>query len=197
MNNLTVLPSKRIAPQLPVRKFNARSVIDCRPDTLWKIESGFVITLTWTEDGTLVLLGIWGPGDWVGRSLTQVNPFQIECLTPVKAAPVPIVRVPNLADALMTHLHQLETLMIIRSGKRADIMLLKLLQWLADRFGQNTPKGRLIDLRLTQQDLADLLGITRITVTRILGQLEQQEYIQRLSLQKIILRQDELWHYEI
>ncbi|WP_088888851.1 Crp/Fnr family transcriptional regulator [Leptolyngbya ohadii] len=197
MTAVTPPPLKRIPPQFPVHPFNTRSVIDSRPDVLWKIEVGFARTITWAEDGTLIVLGIWGAGDWVGRSLTQANPFQIECLTKVKAAPIAINQVPDLANTLLTHVHHLEALMVIRSSKRADVMLLRLLQWLADRFGQTTADGRLIDLRLTHQDLADLIGITRITVTRVLSQLEQQHYIQRLPLQKIILQQEDLWHYEI
>ena len=57
--------------------------------------------------------------------------------------------------------------------------------------------GRLIDLRLTHQDLAELLGTTRVTVTRSLIQLEQQGLIQRLSLQRIVLQSTDCWHYEI
>ena len=197
MTAVTLPPWKQATPQFSVHQFNARSVIDCRSNILWKIESGFVRTVTWSEDGTLIVLGLWGARNCVGRSLTQVNPYQIECLTSVKATPIAINEVPDLADTLLTHVNYLESLMVIRSSKRADVMLLRLLQWLADRFGQTTVDGRLIDLRLTHQDLADLIGITRITVTRTLSLLEQQQYIQRLPLQKIILQQKELWHYEI
>ena len=164
---------------------------------VWRIESGFVRTLTWSEDGTLVVLGIWGAGDFVGRALTKINPLQIECLTKVQAALVPIDTLPNLADILLTHLHYSEELMLIRGSKRADVMLVRLLSWLADRFGQTTTHCQLIDLRLTHRDLAELLGTTRVTMTRILNQLEQQQYIQRLPLQQIVLRQEALWHYEI
>lgn len=197
MTHLTFLPLNQVAPKPSVRQFNTRSTIDGASNLLWRVESGFVRTVTWAEDGTLVVLGIWGAGDWVGRPLTQVNPFQIECLTKVTAAPIAMDQMANLADTLLTHVHHLEALMIIRGSKRADVMLLRLLQWLANRFGRTTADGRLIDLRLTHQDLADLIGITRITVTRILSQLEQQHYIQRLPLQKIMLQQEELWHYEI
>jgi len=41
------------------------------------------------------------------------------------------------------------------------------------------------------------LGATRVTVTRTLNQLEQQGLIERLPLQRIILREEEVWHYEI
>lgn len=87
--------------------------------------------------------------------------------------------------------------MVIRSHKRIDTMLLRLLSWLAKRFGRTVEHGQLIDLRLTHQDLSELLGSTRVTVTRTLSQLEQQKLIQRISLRRIVLSEDELWHYEI
>ena len=87
--------------------------------------------------------------------------------------------------------------MQIRSHKRVDVMLLKLLAWLSTRFGQDVDTGRLIDLRLTHQDLSELLRATRVTITRTLNQLEQQGLIERLPLQRIILREEEVWHYEI
>ena len=87
--------------------------------------------------------------------------------------------------------------MQIRSHKRVDVMLLKLLAWLNTRFGQDVDIGRLIDLRLTHQDLSELLRATRVTITRTLNQLEQQELIERLPLQRVILREEEIRHYEI
>jgi CRP-like cAMP-binding protein len=76
-------------------------------------------------------------------------------------------------------------------------MLLRLLSWLAQKFGQEVKTGQLIDLRMTHQDLADMLGSTRVTITRTLSQLEQQGLIERLSLHQIILREEDMWHYEI
>jgi CRP-like cAMP-binding protein len=67
---------------------------------------------------------------------------------------------------LLSYLHQSEALMLIRANRRADLALIKILQWLADRFGQQIDRGCLIDLKLTHQDLADFSGTTRVTVTR-------------------------------
>jgi CRP-like cAMP-binding protein len=52
-------------------------------------------------------------------------------------------------------------------------------------------------MRLTHEDLAEMLGSTRVTITRILGQFEQEGLIARLSLHRIVLREEEIWYYEI
>jgi CRP-like cAMP-binding protein len=187
-------------PQLAessIQRFDARASLPCQSGCLWKIETGLVRTLTWLEDGTIVVLGIWGTGDIVGKFQSKIEPYQIECLTKVEVTPFSVESLLSSPEVLLTHLQQSEELMVIRSYKRVDLMLLKLLSWLAKRFGQAVNQGCLIDLRLTHQDLSELLGSTRVTVTRTLNQLEQQGLIQRLSLQRIILQEEEFWHYEI
>jgi CRP-like cAMP-binding protein len=63
MTAVTFLPLKQATSQSPVYSFNPRSSIDDRANLLWKVESGFVRTVIWLEDGTLIVLGIWGAGD--------------------------------------------------------------------------------------------------------------------------------------
>lgn len=178
------------------QQFNPRTFLSSTPDCLWQIEAGFVRSLTWLEDGNQSVLGIWGPGDVTGKPFSQANPYQLECITRVKAVLV-ASSLSSSPEVLLAHIHQLETLMQIRSHRRVDIMLLKFLGWLGKRFGQDVESGKMIDLRLTHQDIAEAIGATRVTVTRTLNQLEEQKYIQRRSLQRIILREEELWHYEI
>ncbi|MFN9176098.1 MAG: helix-turn-helix domain-containing protein, partial [Synechocystis sp.] len=86
---------------------------------------------------------------------------------------------------------------LIRNYKTTDIMLIKLFTWLSRKNGKKTPNGQLIDIRLTHQDIAEILGITRVTVTRSLLQLEKQGLIERNPLHRFILKEEEIWHYEI
>ncbi len=154
-------------------------------------------SFTWLEDGTSITLGLWGAGDVVGKALSRVDPYQIECLTPVEATFIPNTHCSQITENLVAHIQQIEELTVIRSHRKVEDMLLKLLTWLAKRFGHPVEQGNAIDLRLTHQDLAELLASTRVTVTRLLNQFEQQGLIQRLPRQLIVLQADELWHYEI
>jgi CRP-like cAMP-binding protein len=193
MATATIVPNLSTKVRL---SFSPRSVLP-KSSELWSIQAGFVRVLTRSEEGANLTLGIWSANDVVGKALSTVQPYQIECLTSVQAVAITTKDLIDCTEVLLNHLHQAEELMLIRSYKRIDIMLLKLLNWLANRFGQDANQGRLIDLRLTHQDLSELLGTTRVTVTRALNQLEQQGFIQRLSLQRIVLQQAEYWHYEI
>lgn len=177
--------------------FKRRIMLPLHFNHLWKIERGIVRTMTYLEDGTVVTLGLWGSGDIVGRALSQVEPYQVESLTQVEAInlhPNAVVTVPEL---LLTHIHQAEELMVIRSYKTVDAMIIKLLIWLSNKFGCEVDQGRLIAVRLTHQDIAELIGSTRVSVTRVLKLLEEQHLIQRLPLSQILLSEAEIWHYEI
>ena len=82
----------------------------------------------------------------------------------------------DLHRVMLSHIHQMQELLRVRHGQIQQ-RLLQFLDWLANKFGFRTEQGLLIPLRLTHQDLADVLGTTRVTVTRILQQLQQQRII--------------------
>jgi CRP-like cAMP-binding protein len=177
--------------------FQPRKIIPLKDDTLWTIEQGLVRTCTLLEDGNIINLGLWGVGGKVAKALVGVNPYFVECLTPVRAQAFSLPKSQSLAEITFFHLQQLQELTIIRSHRKIDIMLLNLLSWLAQKFGQEVQTGQLIQLRLSHQDLADFLATTRVTVTRSLKQLEEQGFIERLPWQQIILKEESYWHYEI
>ncbi|MFB2771196.1 Crp/Fnr family transcriptional regulator [Pelatocladus sp. BLCC-F211] len=179
------------------RYLKQRSFIPLPPNILWKIEKGVVRNLTWHEDGTLVTLGIWGPGDVIGRSLSKIEPYEIECLTKVEVSIFPVNQSYELTEILLAQIEQAEALMMIRSYKTVEIMLIKLLSWLAKKFGRAVETGQLIDLRLTHQDIAEMLNSTRVTITRVLTNLEERGLISRLPLHRIVLKEEQIWHYEI
>lgn len=194
--SVSLLPSPSVIPAT-TRQFALRSLLPLLANSLWQIEAGVVRTSTWLEDGTMVTLGLWGPNDVVGRSLSRVEPYQIECLMPVTATTISLEINQQTQAALLAHIQQAEELMVIRSHRRVDLMLVRLLTWLAKKFGRVVEQGQLIDLRLTHQDIAEILGTTRVTITRSLSQLEQQGLIRRLSLHRILLQAEEIWYYEI
>lgn len=186
------------ATELKRSEFTRRSLLPLRQDSLWLLKSGIVRTLTVLEDGTSITLGLWGPGDVVGRILSKADPYQIECLTPVEAQLLPASRWYEATESMISHIQRSGELMEILHCRSAESSLLRLFNWLAKRFGQEVEQGQLIDLRLTHQDIAELIGSTRVTVTRLISDLEKQGIIQRVQRQFIVLHdQQPFWHYEI
>jgi CRP-like cAMP-binding protein len=177
--------------------FKRRVTFPLDTQNVWKIETGIVRTLTWLEDGSMITLGLWGEGDLVGQVLSKMNPYIIECLTLVEVINFSWEDGQQLTTNFLNQIQQFEELSIIRSHKKLEIGLIKFLTWLAKKFGRQIEIGYLIDFKLTHQDIAEILGVTRVSITRTLKQLEEQGIIQRLPLSQILVREEEVWYYEI
>jgi CRP-like cAMP-binding protein len=104
----------------PQKHFTRRTLLPVKKNAVWQIESGFVITYTYLEDGTTVALGLWGPGDVVGEVLSKMKPYRMECLTKVEATVLPVDDWHQLTQTLLYHIQQAEELMVIRSHKKVE-----------------------------------------------------------------------------
>lgn len=142
--------------------------------------------MTWSAEGRLTILGYWGPGSVVGQALTRINPYQVECLTNVEASLLSDDLWHQALDTLLLHVQQVEELLSIAYTYPAYQRLLKLLVWLSLKFGRDVDQGKLIDLPLTHQDIAEGIGVARATVTVLLNQLEEQGIIIRFRRQIIL-----------
>jgi CRP/FNR family transcriptional regulator len=65
---------------------------------------------------------------------------------------------------------ELEAMAYQRVGQR----LARKLVDLAQRFGVKTTRGTMIEARLTQQELADMIGTTRETLAHTIGEFRRQ-----------------------
>ncbi|MEH2371862.1 Crp/Fnr family transcriptional regulator [Nostoc sp.] len=186
-NSSAVPNSSALGGQLPQQIFTRREVIPLQNDVLWHIDHGAVRTLTWSENGTFITLGYWGLGDLIGYPLSKVKPYQIECLTGVEISIVPPHLWHQHINALLSHIQQAEDLLRIVHRKPISLRLWQFLVWLSEKFGRDVDKGKLIDLNVTHQDIAEVLNTTRVTVTRLLQQLESEGTVLRHK-RRIILR---------
>ncbi|MEH1942945.1 MAG: Crp/Fnr family transcriptional regulator [Nostoc sp.] len=186
-NSSVVSNNSALGGQLPQQIFTRRELIPLQNDVLWRIDRGAVRTLTWSEDGTFITLGYWGLGDLIGYPLSRVKPYQIECLTGVEVSIVPPHLWHQNINALLSHIQQAEDLLSIVHRKPISLRLWQFLIWLSKKFGRDVEKGKLIDLNVTHQDIAEVLNTTRVTVTRLLQQLEEQGTVLRHK-RRIILR---------
>jgi CRP-like cAMP-binding protein len=167
--------------------FNRREQLPVHDQLLWQILEGQVRTVTWDDEGNLTTLGVWGPSDFLGQPFSIVEPYQIECLTPVKALQCPMPGAPQAISILLNNVQQTEKLMSILQIKTMTHRIYKILDWLSERFGRAYPMGKSVGLGLTHQQIADLAGTTRVTVTRLLCVLEADKKIHRMPKRNIML----------
>jgi CRP-like cAMP-binding protein len=175
----SILTDSTLCGHRSPRLFTRKEVIPHNQEALWRIERGVVRTLTWSEDGTFITLGYWGAGDLIGYPLSKINPYQIECLTSVEAIAIPPHLWHQYTNDLFAHIQSSEELLSIVHRKPVALRLWQFLVWLSEKFGRDLEQGRLIELYITHQEIAEVLNTTRVTVTRLLQQFESEGALSR------------------
>ncbi len=171
-----------------IKIFQSGDELPLGKNYLWQIISGVVKSYTVSQEGTCIILGFWGTDDLVGRSLSQIVPYNLKCINEVRAIAIPQAQWSELTGNMLYHAQQTQQLIYIVRNTRIYKRLWLLLQWLADKFGRAIKQGKMIDLKLTHQELADAINTTRITVTKTLNQLEQDGLILRPRAKCIIVQ---------
>jgi CRP/FNR family transcriptional regulator, cyclic AMP receptor protein len=175
-------------------------IADEEGDSLFIITKGRVKVVSFSESGKEVIFSILNEGDFFGdMSLLDGKPRSASVIT-VEDSSVYILRRadfnsiiekhPNIALKLLTELtsrlrkadSRIESLALLNVSGRVAAILFQL----AEESGKKTPDGIVINSRPTHQDLANMTGTTRETVSRILKQLENRNYIS-LSGKKVTL----------
>ncbi|MBR0825668.1 Crp/Fnr family transcriptional regulator [Bradyrhizobium manausense] len=190
------------------------SATDCR-DGLLALVSGQVRLTSFSRSGNPSFLLITSPGSWIGvTSALDGRPYGYDAFAIGKTVLFHLSQ--ERFEALVgesndnysafvrmvcDHLRvSIQNLIIVRN-RRPLCRLAQELSRLAERHGRQTKKGLVIDLRLSQEDLAVMIGVGRQTINRLLKSLEQDgiatakytsitihklETIERLSLNEAV-----------
>ena len=176
------------------RTFRSGEVIFHRDDpgqTLYIIKEGKVKICLISPDGQEISLVVFGKGECFGefslldglpRSADAVALEKVECYILQRADfHNAIMKKPRIAIQVMEVLcerlrktdQQVEDLIVLDVYGRVAKKLLEL----AQTHGVQVENGVLIDVRLTQQDLAAMVGASRESVNKVLGYFTDKEFI--------------------
>ena len=189
------------------RTFNKETVIilaEEEGDTLFIIKDGQVKVSIVSEEGREVILSLLGGGAVFGelslldgkpRSANVVATEDTELLMLRRTDFVQLIyKTPQIATALLAELasrlrktdRQIEGLALLDVTSRISETLLQL----ASEQGSESEEGIIIRNRPTHQELANMSGTTRETVSRVLKRLASQGYIISKGRQLVILREE-------
>ena len=185
---------RELAKTMRRRTFRAGEVIFHRDDpgqVLYIIREGKVRIYVTSPEGQEVALAVFGPNDSFGemalldgqaRSASAIALDSVDTYTLQRSDFVNVVtRHPRIAVQVMSVLSRrlrqtdtmIEDLLFLDVHGRVAKKLLEL----ADLHGVRTPEGILIDMRLTQSDLASLVGASRESVNKVLGYFLTKRYV--------------------
>ncbi|MCF2970367.1 Crp/Fnr family transcriptional regulator [Synechococcus sp. Nb3U1] len=156
---------------------------------LWQIETGVLRTITCGIEGELLTLGVWGNGDVVGWEQNLLQEVGAECLSWVEARLLPVEQLqcscqqePSwIQEATLQHIQRCQEMIRILQCRKLYPKLLHLLVWIAQRFGTSEGESYRLNPALTRQDLSEIIGTTRVTVTRFFHLYEQAKLLRRLK----------------
>lgn len=167
----------------------ASAVVPCTLN--WRIDDGYLRVASWNDLGEPFTLGLWGPGDLVIPSLIMVAPQQLLALSAARVQevdPSPEER----EGFLLNQTLQTSTLLRLSRTRPAESRLFQLLLWMGERFGRISQRGVSLsfeDMNLTHRHLAEISGLTRVTVTKSLSHFRQEGYLIKEGSDDLLLRE--------
>lgn len=172
--------------------------ISLNPRFLWLVQRGIVRLSTISETGEEVLLGLAGRSMAFGADLTSQKTYQATAVCEVELLGFSLKDLesyPQFAQKILPtisqRLKQTEALLAISGYRHAQDRLYHLLQLLKQEVGQPVENGTRLSIRLTHQDLAAACSTTRVTITRMLGKLQDRGKIAVDSQNLIIVLNDQ------
>ena len=174
--------------------FDSGVKVPLLPDHIWIVVRGIVKLSCLNEQGDDVLLAIAGPNEPFGDPLTHLDLFEATTLDHCDLLGLSIQDVnttphlsSNLMKAMMQRNRQSEALIALLGLRGVENRVKSFLELLAEDYGQPCDQGLKLNLRLTHQEIASAVSTTRVTVTKVLGQLKESGWMQHDHQQKIIV----------
>jgi CRP/FNR family cyclic AMP-dependent transcriptional regulator len=143
------------------------------------------------EEGCLRLVRLAGPGSVLGAGELFSEPVQTMSAVTLRPTRLALLRQPDLHEIFVEHPSTLLWVMQQLSDQLRDLRsalvetvyvesaarLTRKLVEVAERFGERTPHGVLIDIKLSRDEWAALAGMAPETVSRVLHDLERRGWV--------------------
>ncbi|MBW4653225.1 MAG: Crp/Fnr family transcriptional regulator [Kaiparowitsia implicata GSE-PSE-MK54-09C] len=167
-----------------LQPFRSGQDIALHPNELWIVCRGVVQLGTFYDTGDEALLGLACSSMPFGLPMTLIRPYHAIALTDVDLMRLTwseVEQSPMLAQGVLQHtvrrLRQTEAVLAMVGYRRVEDRLRHLLLLLKREVGQPMGNETRISVRLTHQQLANAIGTTRVTVTRLISQLREEGWL--------------------
>ena len=184
----------QVGSKIVVKQFKKNEIILFRGDTnnyIYIIFDGEVKVSQSTEDGKEIILFIHQAGEIFGETSLVDRGNSPALIAATKDTFCAIISMKDLYSIMFNYNDILERLIHILSSRLCQswelIQMLNsnhapqrvktLLMMLAKRYGKNAREETILNIRLTHQSIANMTGLTRETVTRVIDVWQRNGYI--------------------
>ncbi len=162
--------------------------------TVWLVVRGMVKLSAISVQGDELLLGLAGPNEPFGDPLSNVEVYEattlcesdLLCLTCDEIAASPHLGM-ALLQGMGVRYRQSEAMLGLLGLRRIEDRVRGFLELLANDYGQPCDQGLRLNIKLTHQELASALSTTRVTVTRVLGSLKDEGWLQLDGQRRLVI----------
>ncbi|MBC8123159.1 MAG: Crp/Fnr family transcriptional regulator [Gemmatimonadaceae bacterium] len=177
---------------LPQYRYSQGDIIQCLPNVLYFCLEGIVLLRTLHVSGDEGMLELITPGLVFGLPLVSVSMTAV-ALSEVRLKAIDLLylkRSPQLAQQLVypliDGLRSSHAFLAVSNQRRVHERFSAFLSLLAKQVGHRTEQGMLIDIRLTHQQIANAIGATRVTVTRLINDYRHRGLV-KTDFQQILI----------
>ncbi len=167
-----------------VHQYCKGETISLESPVIWYVIEGVVKLSTVNQSGEEMLVGLAGKEMVFGSSMTSQKTPKATALCNIKLISIhqaEIATNPALSLIILPkinqRLQQTESFLVNFGRRRVKERLYYLLQLLKQVVGQPITEGTRLDIRLTHEELACACGTTRVTVTKLLNKLKEENKI--------------------
>lgn len=167
-----------------LHSFRSGESIQMKPEEIWVVCRGVVQLSTSSFSGDEALLGFASPSMPFGYPLSSLDPYSATALSKVDLLRLTLLEVEEsaiLSQSIFRHLshrlRQTEAILALFVDRRVEERLRRLLLVLKEEIGQPAEGGTRLTVKLTHQQLANTIGTNRVTATRLLGKLRDEQWL--------------------
>jgi len=188
----------QISDKIVLKQYNKNEVIFFEEDTseyMYMILDGKVKVVQTTEDGKEIFLALHQSGEFFGEMSLLDGKTSPATVTAMEDSSVAIISKKDFFLLLNTNKKVLDNLILIlcarlrESWEKIQLLNLKnasqrikiLFLMLSDKYGQKTAEGVTLNIKLTHQEIAEMAGMTRETVTRVIDRWQRDGEINILK----------------
>jgi len=196
-----------VGDKLAVKRFRKNEIILQEEDTneyMYIILDGKVKVVQTTEDGKEILLAIHQAGDSFGEMSLIDGKTSPATVMATENSTAAIVSKKDFYSIIETQKKVLNNLLLLLCSryreswekiqmlnyKNASHRVKILFLMLSDKYGEKTPEGITLNIKLTHQEIAEMTGMTRETVTRVIDKWQRDGEINVLKNKFIRLSPD-------
>lgn len=180
----TFLTPTVTAQQTSKSFFRRGQIIPLYPNTIWQVDQGILQLQTQNDQGDITVLGWLQQGGFWGKFMTRLETVEAIAFADTALQNYAAAQIHESLDLqqyllrqTLQRLQQSEYLLAIAGLKRIESRLVSLLLFLKREMGRNKGEMTLIQYRFTHKNLADAIGTTRVTVTRLFKEFQTQGWL--------------------